>query len=395
MGARASRRARRSRFASVIVCTLGGLSTNQSFGADLYWDSDGATPGGSAGSTASGTWGTSAFWGGSADGDTGTGAWTDGSTAVFSAGNDVTGTYSVTIASGTTQTAGGLVIEDGSVTLSRLSGSVVALGANSVTINSGATLAYGLSTTFSHTPGASIFLNGGTLRSTNTSAINTFYSSAANIHLGAVQAGTVYATALGGSLYSGQILGDGGVTTLVKDGPGDFRSNTASGGNTFTKLVVNQGIFRPGATAPANTTETPGNPGFFGQVPSSLLADNITLQNGALIGNFNGFTLHENRGIVLGSGGGGLDASDGTMTVPGPISGAGDFVIAVNDTTQTPAPGTTQVLSGTNTYGGSTLINQGSLAVHNGAAIPDGSAVVISTTNPAAGDFNVNSSQTI
>ncbi len=66
--------------------------------APLYWDINGATPG-SGGPTPTGAWNTTnTFWNSASSGD-GSGtisAWVNGSDAVFSAGTDATGTYSVT-----------------------------------------------------------------------------------------------------------------------------------------------------------------------------------------------------------------------------------------------------------------------------------------------------------
>src|SRR5687767_283852 len=73
------------------IAALGFGTSGVSSAADLFWDIDGATPGGSGTANAVGTWGTSNFWSTSSAGDIATGAWVADSTAVFSAGTDVTG----------------------------------------------------------------------------------------------------------------------------------------------------------------------------------------------------------------------------------------------------------------------------------------------------------------
>ncbi len=79
-----------------------------------YWDINGATAGAGSDSPV-GTWGTNPYWSTSDNGDAATGAWTDWAGAVFSAGNDAFGTFTVTVSG--TQKVGSLSFEDGFVTL--------------------------------------------------------------------------------------------------------------------------------------------------------------------------------------------------------------------------------------------------------------------------------------
>lgn len=81
----------------------------------LHWDANGATAG-AGGPTPSGVWGTDAFWSASPAGDAATVGWTADADAVFSAGSDATGAFTVTLSG--TQSAGGVLFEDGVVTLS-------------------------------------------------------------------------------------------------------------------------------------------------------------------------------------------------------------------------------------------------------------------------------------
>ena len=85
-------------------------------GAEVFWDRDGSTAGGSPDTTATGTWGTDAWWSPSAAGTAVTGAWTSGADAVFSAGTDVTGTSTITVSG--TQTVRHLRLEEGALTFS-------------------------------------------------------------------------------------------------------------------------------------------------------------------------------------------------------------------------------------------------------------------------------------
>ena len=93
----------------------GTLTVGSAAATPVWWDSDGNTAG-AGGTTPTGTWGTDSFWSPSADGDATTAAWVAGGTAIFSAGTDATGSFTVTVDG--TQDLGGLFFEEGDVTLS-------------------------------------------------------------------------------------------------------------------------------------------------------------------------------------------------------------------------------------------------------------------------------------
>ena len=82
-----------------------------------YWDLNGAAAGACiTGNTAPGTWGADTNWNAASDGTgTGTVAWAAGQVAKFAAGGDATGTYDVTVDG--TQDIGGLIFQEGTVTL--------------------------------------------------------------------------------------------------------------------------------------------------------------------------------------------------------------------------------------------------------------------------------------
>ncbi len=104
--------------------------------AQLYWDANGANPGGSDTNTAAGTWGADSFWNTDPDGNAAPGAWVADETAVFSAGSNVTGTYDVTLNG--TQSASGIQFKDGTVSIT--GGIELTLtGAAAVNVNNGLT----------------------------------------------------------------------------------------------------------------------------------------------------------------------------------------------------------------------------------------------------------------
>lgn len=80
-----------------------------------YWDANGAVAG-AGGATPSGTWGSDSFWSASSAGEVATEAWTADADAVFSAGADALGAYTVTVSG--TQSVGSLLFQEGHVTLS-------------------------------------------------------------------------------------------------------------------------------------------------------------------------------------------------------------------------------------------------------------------------------------
>src|SRR6185503_9861273 len=141
---------------AVVVGTLLLALTPSSFAADLYWDSNGNTPG--AGATPTGTWGTSSFWGTLPDGTDITAGWTSGANAVFSAGGDATGPFTVTISG--TQTAGAVTLEEGTVTLA--GSGAAAVGTGSVTVAPGAKLSINSQARFTASLGAVLNLDGST-----------------------------------------------------------------------------------------------------------------------------------------------------------------------------------------------------------------------------------------
>jgi autotransporter-associated beta strand protein len=79
-----------------LILGLALLSNTNAFGLTLYfWDTNGTDPG-AGGSAPTGTWGVDAFWGKeSFTGEVATEAWPPGQVAVFSAGDDAVGAYTI------------------------------------------------------------------------------------------------------------------------------------------------------------------------------------------------------------------------------------------------------------------------------------------------------------
>jgi len=103
-------------FIAAAIAVMLVLPPSVARAATYYWDSNGATAG-AGGATPIGTWGTDNYWSTSSGGTVDTTAWTDGANiAVFAAGTDATGTYTVTVNG--TRDLSGLTFQEGSVTLS-------------------------------------------------------------------------------------------------------------------------------------------------------------------------------------------------------------------------------------------------------------------------------------
>lgn len=201
-------------FRSVAMALGLVFSTATVPGADSFWDIDGATPG-AGGSTPAGTWdATTANWSSDSTGSSPTAAWTPGDTAVFSAGSDATGSFTVTVSG--TQLAAGVRVEEGTVALS------------------GGTLSLDVA-------------GGGTMDVATTLSISSVIAGGANNN-------TLTKTGSGSLVLSG-VNTYAGLTTV---NAGVLRVNSASGlGSTAAGTVVNSGAaLEVGASLTANEPVT-------------------------------------------------------------------------------------------------------------------------------------------
>lgn len=282
-------------------------ATSQSSAAVTYWDLNSSAPG-AGGSSPAGSWNlTSQFWSSAAAGNGGVGAWFSGDTAVFSAGTDATGTYTVNFPDNLS--VGGIVVEEGNVNVSGTGtmtlgggatfdvqaagtslkvGSVIAgsaglkkvgLGeamltsANSfsgivelnqgvLTIDDGGSLGTG---------SANVVFTGGTLRNAATTSgalLNASRPIVLNAGGGTI---AVPSTAL---TYSGAISGAG---TLTKMGTGALVLNQA---NAYTgNTVINQG-----ALVVANSTGSATGSGTVQVAPGGVLKGTGRIDGAVMVG---------------------------------------------------------------------------------------------------------------
>jgi autotransporter-associated beta strand protein len=173
----------------------------------LYWDANGTNSGGSSNTVASGTWGADNFWSTSSTGTNATAGWTSGGTAIFSAGTNVIGVYTVNVSGN--QTAAGITFQAGTVTLN--GGTVTLTGGAKITVSSG--LAAIINSALAGTAGLTKAGSGTLTLNGN----NTFFGNLTN------SAGTLILTS--SNNYSG--------VTLLSSGTIDIGNQSALGHSTL------------------------------------------------------------------------------------------------------------------------------------------------------------------
>jgi autotransporter-associated beta strand protein len=361
------------------ICLLAGGPVAD---AQLYWDVNGSNPGATDDNAANGTWNAAnPFWTTDSTGVTGQDVFVTGSAVVFSAGTNATDSSTVTVASN--QSTAGITVEEGTINLAAGAlGVAVVNGASPVRVNSGAVLSIGTASTVSTTSGSVVTLDGGTLRNTTSSlASQTFWDGDSTWEL--TSNGATVDVPVGGASarFGNSINLRAGTTsaTLTKTGAGEFRAVTGS----FTTLNVNQGFYRIDASG----LETG-----FGSINGT-----VDVASGAAVGTSADITSPATRSFSLGAGASGVTfVTNGAWTIDGPIGGPGALVLNGNGF---PALGgtasNTLSLAGINSYGGPTKINQATLAISGGNAIPDGSAVTLAPSGILTAALVVNASETI
>ncbi len=332
-------------------------------GTGTYWDVNGATTG-AGGATPSGTWSaTSTNWSSAASGNVATGPWA-GDIAIFSAGSDATGSYTVTVSG--TQTINALWVEDGNPTFTSgeldFTGSgtyysnYVAAG-HTATFNTpfggtgspdkwgpGTVVYKGASTSagyFSHNEGTMLFGNNtalssgrlelgdttgnlvvtiGTSDATARTLTSKFVLNAKNFNVAAggdltvsgfIDSGTAASTiAVSNSIttFSGAITNTGGI---AKSGPGTLTFSGASAntyGNASANTTVSEGTFRlakaSGVNAVANGTIVV-NGGTFLLGSANQIADAVAMTFAG--GTFNSGGLNETLGTAKLTGNSSID----------------------------------------------------------------------------------------
>lgn len=250
-----------------------------------YWDIDGATAG-AGGGNPGGNWNDSK-WSASATGESATAAWTAGADAVFAAGTDATGGYTVDLGA-TAQSVGSVWVEEGDVTLSN---GTLNLAAGGMLKSTGTYLEVAAALNASDFKTTGNILLSGTTTVTGSLDIqgSTLTLGAPLIVGGLLGSGnldlTDHTLTAGGATettYSGLISGNG---ALIKHGAGKLKLGNIS--NSFIGNVsVTNGILETGTSAGGGTVS------YLGAVDGSR---SVTINSGA--------TLRYAQANVFGGGG--------------------------------------------------------------------------------------------
>ena len=395
--------------------------------AMLYWDVSSTTPG-AGGATPSGTWRTSGAanqnWNSLADGTGTTAVWTNDSIAVFSAGTDATGSFTVTVAGA--PTVDSIIIQEGNLTFNsstltltgtipgidvaagssaifntKLSGSngLVKNGLGSLTlyntgnnytgdtvVNSG-TLIVGSGNTILPTTTGLVIASGATFQ-VETGGTTQTVASLSGAGTVNISDSTFKVGDATDSTFSGSIIDGGGGGTFTKAGTGTL---TLSGANTYSgATLINAGTL---VAANSNALGTASSGNVIANGASLQLTGGITLNetdfslrgtgadgNGALRNLSGNNTLNADLTLTNNAT---IASTSGTLSLNGDVAlgsrtltstGAGDVILSgslggTGRVTQDGSGSLTLSGSTANTFTGATAVNDGTLYLHKTAGV--------------------------
>ncbi len=301
--------------------------------AAIYWDTDGGTGGASSGTNAAGTWGINNFWTTSSGGNGSSTAWVAGEQAVFSAGTDASGTFTVNVSG--TQVASGISFQEGTVTLS---GGTIRLtnGVGNATIDVASGRSAFINSTISGTNG---LIKAGT---------GSLYLSGANSYGGTTRIGS-------GTVLVGHNQAFGSSTVELNGGTLSGHNAARTMNNSLlisadSTIGGSQNLtFNGSASSTGNRTLTVNNSGLTTLAGSTLsLAEN-----------------NQSRTLTLDVSGGGLLISSVIQNG----TGSGADALTKNGTG-------TLTLTGNNTFSGNLTVNAGTLALGSDTAAGSGTLTI-------------------
>ena len=396
-----------------------------------YWDANGAATG-AGGATPTGTWGVDAYWSTNDMGTNLTTGWTVGNVAVFSAGADATGTYTINVSG--TQIASFMSFEEGNVTL--LGGSIIMTNAGG-TINIATNFTTTLSSTLIGTTGLTKG-GGGTLLL----AVAQPYTGATIVREGFLRLnGSEFlpdGTALtvtndpnpatfdlnGFNETIGSLAGNGTVTlgsgnlTIGGDNTSTTFSGTMTGTGRLTKVGNGTNTLTGNNNSVGPVTLTSGGiVGTFGAANGIFTCGTLDIASGTMQPtrlncgqiNLNGGTLGVGTITLSGFGitcSGGLNINGGTATLPSGCTFANDVTLnagtLIIGTTNVVGYGTLKLNGGTIQHtsttariitnaisiGGNVTFNVPASLTFNGAATLTGNRILtVNNTNTIGGSI--------
>ncbi len=307
-----------------------------------YWDIDGDTAGSGANTTPTGTWdAANPYWSSSDLGDVATVAWTAGDTAVFAAGTDASGAYTVTV-SGTID-IGGLTFQEGTVTLAGAT-AFLRMVANSIF-----DVATGRSATF--TSDAVTISDNGTAHTLTKEGGGTL-TMQRRTYTGAtiVNAGKLILKSRAVTYSSPLTINSNGIVELIAldNGNNTYSANITVNAGGLLSLPSGTGTSRMqiGGTLTLNGGTVAGPYAIFKNGGSIQAVGGVTSTISAPIENSNNGTIYN---IYVESG--------STLLISGPVrTGGTNIQLKKYD------PGTL-ILSGNDTYTGATTVSGGCLII--------------------------------
>lgn len=312
-----------------------------------WWDVNGPVPG--AGVPTGGTWDTLITnWALDSSGTFPT-SWQAEDSAVFSAGTDATGPFTVTVSG--TQTASGIAIEEGSVTFAN---GTVDIGTGSVVLNPGTLLSTNNAARIAVSSLGGYIINGpATLQNTNPITAGSFVDSDATIAVSGNLTIDYQTLSALNIIQTGSVIFGSG--SLTKTGGGVIAIASAS---TYTgTTTINGGELRIRTTSnrlPITTDVTVNSPGILNlnavsqQIGSLSGGGRVGLAGATLtVGNSSNTTFSGTIEVTANAGAAGSTAPGGNVTK------VGTGILT---------------LTGANIYTGTTTISAGTLQLGNGGS---------------------------
>jgi len=332
---------------SLLMLGLTGLGLTRSAAqTTVYWDLNGSATG-AGGVSPSGIWNTTSNnWSTNANGTIATTKYVSGNAAVFSAGADATGAYTITVAG--TQNTTSIRTQDGTVTFS---GGIINFMGASPQFNVASGLTTIVNSVIAGSSGFTKSTNSGTLLLTGantysgTTAINTgALIAASNTALGSITYGNTVASGAALQFQGGITMNEGSFTVTGTGVGGTGALSNLNGTNALNAAVTVGGNTTIGSTAGALAIS--------GQV--DLGATNTLTVAGAGNITLSGFIT--NSGSLAKTGAGTLTLSGTSANSFGGVLGITDGTVLLNKT------------AGTNAVSGS-AINVGNGSGAAGSAI--------------------------